>query len=178
YIANAPGGVARLRELVFLLASDGKLLANCELLEAKHLDKVADFMMAQAPAGSDCNSSGNGTIFVKTGEFGELYPVVREWTTKPLKLAKQGDVLIGATVGKLNLAIDYAIGHNIPADDIIRRFPPSLYNLLNLFAPLVDQTRCFINDDDQPELVFRQQGNRREIFHLELFELLQQESLK
>lgn len=118
HIANAPGGVAKLRELVFSLASDGKLLAECELLDATHLDKVADFVMGQAPPGSNCNTSGDGTIFVKTGEFGELYPVVREWTTKPLKLAKQGDVLIcvvGATVGKLNLAIDCAIGRSVAA---------------------------------------------------------------
>lgn len=118
HIANAPGGVARLRELVFSLASDGKLLANCEPLETTHLDKVADFVMGQAPPGNECNTKGNGTIFVKTGEFGELYPIVREWTTKPLKLAKQGDVLIcvvGATVGKLNLAIDCAIGRSVAA---------------------------------------------------------------
>lgn len=118
HIASVPEGVQRLRELVFSLASDGKLLADCELLETTHLDKAADFIMGQAPPGSECNTSGNGTIFVKTGEFGELYPVVREWTTKPLKLAKQGDVLIcvvGATVGKLNLAIDCAIGRSVAA---------------------------------------------------------------
>lgn len=118
HIANAPGGVARMRQMVFSLASEGKLLANCEPLEFTHLDKVADFVMGQAPPGNECNTTGNGTVFVKTGEFGELYPVVREWTTKPLKMAKQGDVLIcvvGATVGKLNLAIDCAIGRSVAA---------------------------------------------------------------
>lgn len=118
HIANAPGGVTRLRELVFSLASDGKLIPDCEPIEKTHLDKVADFVMGQAPPGNECNTTGNGTIFVKTGEFGELYPIVREWTTKPLKFAKQGDVLIcvvGATVGKLNLAIDCAIGRSVAA---------------------------------------------------------------
>ncbi|MEQ9924914.1 restriction endonuclease subunit S [Pectobacterium brasiliense] len=118
HIANAPGGVTRLRELVFSLASDGKLIPDCEPIEKTHLDKVADFVMGQAPPGNQCNTMGNGTIFVKTGEFGELYPIVREWTTKPLKFAKQGDVLIcvvGATVGKLNLAIDCAIGRSVAA---------------------------------------------------------------
>lgn len=118
HIANAPGGVARLRELIFSLASDGKLIADGEDLAPTHLDKVADFVMGQAPPGNECNTRGDGTIFVKTGEFGELYPVVREWTTKPLKLAKEGDVLIcvvGATVGKLNLAIDCAIGRSVAA---------------------------------------------------------------
>ncbi|MCA7013974.1 restriction endonuclease subunit S [Dickeya dadantii] len=118
HIAHAPEGIARLRELVFSLASDGKLIPDCEPIEKTHLDKVADFVMGQAPPGNECNTTGNGTIFVKTGEFGELYPIVREWTTKPLKFAKQGDVLIcvvGATVGKLNLAIDCAIGRSVAA---------------------------------------------------------------
>lgn len=118
HIANAPGGVTRLRELIFSLASDGKLIPDCELIEKTHLDKVADFVMGQAPPGNECNTTGKGTIFVKTGEFGELYPIVREWTTKPLRFAKHGDVLIcvvGATVGKLNLAIDCAIGRSVAA---------------------------------------------------------------
>ncbi len=60
---------------------------------------------------------------MKAGEFGKDYPVVREWTTKPLKLARAGDVLIcvvGATAGKLNLGIDCAIGRSVAA---IRPFP-------------------------------------------------------
>jgi type I restriction enzyme, S subunit len=118
HITNAPGGVARLRELIFSLASDGKLIANCEDVGLSHLGRVADFVMGQAPPGNECNTRGDGTVFVKTGEFGDLHPVVREWTTKPLKFAKEGDVLIcvvGATVGKLNLAIDCAIGRSVAA---------------------------------------------------------------
>ena len=36
-------------------------------------------------------------------------------------------------------------GHNIPEADLIRRFPRSLYNLLNLFAPKVNQAQCYMN---------------------------------
>ena len=118
HIASAPGGVARLRELIFSIATDGKLLADSEIVEPVHLNKVAEFVMGQAPPGNECNTKGDGIVFVKTGEFGAFYPVVREWTTKPLKLAKQGDVLIcvvGATVGKLNLSIDCAIGRSVAA---------------------------------------------------------------
>lgn len=67
-------------------------------------------------------------------------------------------------------------GHNIPSHDILRRFPRSLHNLLYCYAPLADQTRCFMNEGEQPELVFRQQTAQREIFHPEFFELLQQEA--
>ncbi len=79
---------------------------------------IADFQMGQAPPGDASNFDGLGTIFVKAGEFGPVHPVVREWTTKPLRFAKSGDVLIcvvGATAGKLNLGIDCAIGRSVAA---------------------------------------------------------------
>jgi len=74
--------------------------------------------MGQAPSAKDCNKDGIGTVFVKAGEFGKTSPLIREWTTKPLKFAQTGDVLIcvvGATAGKLNLAIDCSIGRSVAA---------------------------------------------------------------
>ena len=74
--------------------------------------------MGQAPPGKECNKEGVGTVFVKAGEFGKRHPVIREWTTKPLKHAKSGDVLIcvvGATAGKINLGIECAIGRSVAA---------------------------------------------------------------
>ncbi|EJL3952996.1 restriction endonuclease subunit S [Vibrio cholerae] len=82
------------------------------------LGNLADFIMGQAPKKADCNHNGVGTIFVKAGEFGKTHPVEIEWTTNPLKKAEKGDVLIcvvGATSGKLNLAIDCAIGRSVAA---------------------------------------------------------------
>lgn len=74
--------------------------------------------MGQAPPGDECNTEGRGTPFVKAGEFGPARPVIREWTTKPLKLATVDDVLIcvvGATAGKLNRGADCAIGRSVAA---------------------------------------------------------------
>jgi type I restriction enzyme S subunit len=82
------------------------------------LGNLADFEMGQAPPGNECNKEGNGTIFVKAGEFRELYPEEVEWTIKPLKFGKIGDVFIcvvGATAGKLNLGINCAIGRSVAA---------------------------------------------------------------
>ncbi len=82
------------------------------------LGDFATFEMGQAPPGSECNGEGIGTLFVKAGEFGPAYPVHREWTTKPLKFGRAGDVFIcvvGATAGKLNLGIDCAIGRSVAA---------------------------------------------------------------
>jgi type I restriction enzyme S subunit len=120
--ADAPDAVAKMRELILELAAAGRLLP--QLLERpveediSLLEEVADLVMGQAPPGDECNTNGLGTTFVKVGEFGPLYPSEVVWTTNPLKFAKRGDVLIcvvGATVGKLNLAIDCAIGRSVAA---------------------------------------------------------------
>ncbi|WP_397596858.1 restriction endonuclease subunit S [Silanimonas sp.] len=82
------------------------------------LGDIATFEMGQAPPGSASNFVGEGTVFVKAGEFGVTTPLVREWTTRPLKFARSGDVLIcvvGATAGKLNLGIDCSIGRSVAA---------------------------------------------------------------
>ena len=74
--------------------------------------------MGQAPARKDCNTTGRGTPFVKTGEFGAIRPMIREWTTDPKRMACETDVLIsvvGATCGKINLGADCAIGRSVAA---------------------------------------------------------------
>ena len=75
-------------------------------------------VMGQAPPGKDCNKDGVGVPFVKAGEFTDGFPLVREWTTNPLKFSKLGDTLIcvvGATCGKLSKGIDCAIGRSVAA---------------------------------------------------------------
>ena len=82
------------------------------------LGDYANFIMGQAPASSDCNTDGIGTPFVKAGQFGDSSPIINEWTTKPLKMAEENDVLIcvvGATSGKLNRGADCAIGRSVAA---------------------------------------------------------------
>lgn len=113
-------GIKKLRELIYEFASKGLLVPKgrdaCN--DYLNLSDISEFVMGQAPAGNECNKDGKGTVFVKTGEFGQRYPEIKEWTTKPLKLARKGDVLIcvvGATVGKLNFGIDCAIGRSVAA---------------------------------------------------------------
>jgi predicted ABC-type ATPase len=67
-------------------------------------------------------------------------------------------------------------GHNIPSTDIVRRFPRSLRNLLQVFSPRADSVRCFMNAGAEPELVFEQRGNERAVFHPRWFAHLLQES--
>jgi predicted ABC-type ATPase len=67
-------------------------------------------------------------------------------------------------------------GHNIPWAYIVRRFPRSLKNLIQVFSQLVDSVRCFMNAGAKPELVFGQRGPERSIFHPQWFAHLLQES--
>lgn len=83
------------------------------------LGHLVDIVMGQAPPGDACNKDGLGTVFVKAGEFQERHPIVREWTTKPLKFAKSDDALVcvvGATAGKVNQSVfECAIGRSVAA---------------------------------------------------------------
>ena len=76
-------------------------------------------VMGQAPLGEKCNKDGEGTIFVKAGEFGERSPTIEEWTTDPLKTAEKDDTLVcvvGATAGKINYSsFKCAIGRSVAA---------------------------------------------------------------
>jgi type I restriction enzyme, S subunit len=117
--AEASRGLPSFRRLILAAAFAGHLTHRpAQPGETCPLGQIAEFVMGQAPPGTECNKRGEGTVFVKVGEFGPTYPRVEAWTTRPLKMARDGDVLIcvvGATVGKLNLGIDCAIGRSVAA---------------------------------------------------------------
>jgi len=95
-----------------------------------------------------------------------------DWRVELIYLA-----LPSAEMSRLRVAERVAHGgHNIPDADVARRFPRSLYNLLNIFAPKTDQTLCFMNSGALPELIFQQTGATREILHPDFFARLQQEA--
>ncbi len=88
------------------------------MTELVKLATVTETIMGQAPSSHDCNKDGTGTPFVKAGEFGLSRPLIKEWTTNPLKFAKYDDVLlcvVGATCGKINKGFDGAIGRSVAA---------------------------------------------------------------
>jgi predicted ABC-type ATPase len=63
-------------------------------------------------------------------------------------------------------------GHNVSEADLERRFSRSLQHLLDDFSWRVSHCQCFMNDGEQPVLVFEQSGNEREIVHLEYYKHL------
>lgn len=125
------------------------------------LGEIAQFVMGQAPPGSASNFEGVGSPFVKAGEFGELRPIIREWTTQPLKFASREDILIcvvGATAGKINLGEDCAIGRSVaairPIESASQYF---LYNflkttILKLREGSVGSAQGVISKDDLSDL--------------------------
>lgn len=56
-------------------------------------------------------------------------------------------------------------GHDIPLRDIQRRFPRSLSGLFQGYAGLASRTRCFMNHEERPMLIFEQRGDQRDIYH-------------
>lgn len=67
-------------------------------------------------------------------------------------------------------------GHDIPPTDIERRFPRSLRRLLYEFSWRVDACTCFMNDAASPQLVFEQQGDRRDVIDAGAYQLLLEEA--
>lgn len=63
-------------------------------------------------------------------------------------------------------------GHAIRPADIARRFPRSLFNLLELYAPAVNYASCLMNSGPSPVAVFTQSGSGRTIIHQAYFDLL------
>lgn len=144
-MADAPDAIDRLRRFILDLAVRGTLTSySLSQTEIQTLGELSEFIMGQAPPGNSYNEDGIGTVFVKVGEFGERFPEETAWTSKPLKFAKLGDVLIcvvGATIGKLNLGIDCAIGRSVAA---IR--PQSRLDQMFLYYSLMPVTMSLRED--------------------------------
>lgn len=68
-------------------------------------------------------------------------------------------------------------GHNIPVHDIKRRFPRSIRNLMLLFSKAVDHCLCFMNDGEDPVLVFEQTAENRDIMHRDYYHELLKEAM-
>lgn len=67
-------------------------------------------------------------------------------------------------------------GHNIPTQDIERRFARSLRNLLTDFRLAVDGTLCFMNGVDALQLIFEQKGEICTIINEQLYQHMLKEA--
>ncbi|MGV8963352.1 MAG: restriction endonuclease subunit S [Candidatus Saccharimonadaceae bacterium] len=87
--------------------------------EVKSLGEIANINMGQSPEGTSYNDEGEGMIFYQgSTDFGWRFPTVRQFTKKPTRFAKTGDILLSvrAPVGTFNVAKeDCCIGRGLSA---------------------------------------------------------------
>jgi len=95
-----------------------KLNSNWEEVKLGEYRDI-DLIMGQSPPSSSYNRKGDGLPFLQgKAEFGTTYPAISTYTTKPLKIAQAGDILISvrAPVGDVNLApFELCIGRGLSA---------------------------------------------------------------
>lgn len=63
-------------------------------------------------------------------------------------------------------------GHNVPAEDVRRRFTRSMYNFFNLYEPLVDSWMLFDNSKAKPVLIAKRKGGNIEVVNEDLFKII------
>ena len=82
-------------------------------------EKFFEMIMGQSPPSELYNRDGVGLPFLQgNAEFGDLHPSPTIYCSKPLKMAKKGDILISvrAPVGEVNMAdTDCCIGRGVGA---------------------------------------------------------------
>ena len=109
--------------------------------EAASLGDITQLTMGQSPPGNTYNSK-NGMPFLQgKAEFSSLYPTHKKYTTKPLKLAKKGSVLMSvrAPVGDVNIAnIDYCIGRGLASIFMKNSENLFLFYVLTYLKPLIE----------------------------------------
>ena len=91
-----------------------------ESWEVTKLGEATEIIMGQSPKGNTYNTDGEGELLINgPAEFGSEYPTPVQWTSKPTKLCKDGDILFcvrGNTTGRMNIADQsYCIGRGIAA---------------------------------------------------------------
>jgi type I restriction enzyme, S subunit len=94
--------------------------------EIVNLGEVCDVIAGQSPPSATYNTIKEGLPFFQgKADFGQLFPKVRIWCNRPIKIAKPNDILISvrAPVGPTNLCDrESCIGRGLsairPKDDV------------------------------------------------------------
>lgn len=85
--------------------------------EVKKLKFVSHITMGQSPEHNEVNQIQDGMAFLQgNAEFGKIFPIEKNWCSKPKKIASKNDILysVRAPVGAVNLADkDYCIGRGL-----------------------------------------------------------------
>ena len=108
------------------------------------LGEVTDINMGQSPQSQFYNSDGDGLPFFQgVTEFGEMFPKIKQWTSKVTKVAEPGDILfsVRAPVGRINYSKEkICIGRGLAS----MRSKEKLLNQNYLFYLLKNEENNFI----------------------------------
>ena len=63
-------------------------------------------------------------------------------------------------------------GHDVPAVDVRRRYPRSIRNFFDWYAPVVDTIHFFDNSGNQPRLVFVSEARKTSVLDKILYEAI------
>ena len=84
---------------------------------AQRLDAVCDLTMGQAPIGESYNNNRNGLpLIAGAGDFGEMHPAAKKFTSAPGKVCEPGDIVLGirASIGEKVVADrEYCLGRGV-----------------------------------------------------------------
>ena len=130
-------------------SSGGKMVYNPELKReipegwgVEKLENVANITMGQSPKGSSYNETGEGIMFFQgSTDFGWRFPVARQYTTEPSRIAEEDDILLSvrAPVGTLNIAdTRCCIGRGLAAINSKVRANSYIFNVMQDFKKLFD----------------------------------------
>lgn len=130
-------------------SSGGKMIYNPELKReipegwgVEKLENVANITMGQSPKGSSYNEAGEGIMFFQgSTDFGWRFPVARQYTTEPSRMAEEDDILLSvrAPVGTLNIAdTRCCIGRGLAAINSKVGANSYIFNVMQDFKKLFD----------------------------------------
>lgn len=130
-------------------SSGGKMVYHPELKReipegwgVEKLENVANITMGQSPKGSSYNEAGEGIIFFQgSTDFGWRFPVARQYTTEPSRIAEEDDILLSvrAPVGTLNISdTRCCIGRGLAAINSKVGANSYIFNVMQDFKKLFD----------------------------------------
>lgn len=65
-------------------------------------------------------------------------------------------------------------GHDVPVEDVRRRFTRGIYNFFKLYQPLLNSWMLFDNSGAKPVLIAKEKNGHIEIIHRQLFESIRE----
>ena len=130
-------------------SSGGKMVYDPELKReipegwgVEKLGDIANITMGQSPKGISYNEVGEGMLFFQgSTDFGWRFPVARQYTTEPSRIAEEDDILLSvrAPVGTLNIAdTRCCIGRGLAAINSKVGVNSYIFNVMQDFKKLFD----------------------------------------